>query len=655
MAIILVVDDRQANREFLVTLLGYSGHRLLEALDGEEGLSIARAEHPDLIISDIVMPKMDGYEFARQIRSDPSIEKTQIIFYTSSYVLEETRRLAEACGVSLVLGKPIEPEKFLEVVQVALNSKQVPSLPPMPEQFHREHMRLLTDTLSKKVDDLEAEIAEHKHAKEALQESEQHYRQIIETSQEGVWTLDADNRTTLANQRLADLLGYSIEEMNGKSVFDFMDEEAKAIATKSLKLREQGINEQLDFKYVRKDGSPLWVLMETSTLTDKEGKYIGALAMLTDITERKRSEEKIHRQLEHLTALTEIDRAISAGFDIQLSLATLLAHVIAQLGVNAADVLLFDPASQTLEYAAGQGFQTQPDANLHIHLGKGHAAHAVLNRRLLHIPNLKEQQDDPLREAFFASEGFVDYYAVPLLAKGQINGVLEIFRRTAFEADQEWLDFLKTLAGQAAIAIDNATLFDNLQRSNMELMLAYDATIEGWSHALDLRDKETEGHTQRVTELTLKLAQSFNLSQDELVQVRWGALLHDIGKMGVPDGILLKPGPLTEEEWVIMKKHPTFAYEMLSPIRYLHSALDIPYCHHEKWDGTGYPRGLKGEQIPLAARIFAVVDVWDALHSDRPYREAWPAEKIREHIRSLSGTHFDPRVATTWLESNMTH
>jgi HD-GYP domain-containing protein (c-di-GMP phosphodiesterase class II) len=149
----------------------------------------------------------------------------------------------------------------------------------------------------------------------------------------------------------------------------------------------------------------------------------------------------------------------------------------------------------------------------------------------------------------------------------------------------------------------------------------------------------------------VNLARTFGLSEAELVQVRWGALLHDIGKMGVPDGILLKPGPLTDEEWVTMKKHPIFAYKLLAPIRFLHLALDIPYCHHEKWDGTGYPRGLKGDQIPLVARIFAVLDVWDALNSDRPYRPAWPIEKVREHIRAGSGTHFDPQVVNVFMQT----
>ena len=231
-----------------------------------------------------------------------------------------------------------------------------------------------------------------------------------------------------------------------------------------------------------------------------------------------------------------------------------------------------------------------------------------------------------------------------------VKGVFEIFLRVAFTPDTEWLEFNEALAGQAAIAVDNAMLVNDLLQSNIELVQSYDTTIEGWSRALDLRDKETEGHTQRVTEIALHLAREMGIAEEDLKHVRRGALLHDIGKMGVPDAILLKPGPLTDEEWVIMRKHPTFAYEMLSPIAYLQLALDIPYSHHEKWDGTGYPRGLKGEQIPLAARIFAIVDVWDALRSDRPYRPAWTADQARENIVAGIGKHFDPEVVRAFLK-----
>jgi putative nucleotidyltransferase with HDIG domain len=200
------------------------------------------------------------------------------------------------------------------------------------------------------------------------------------------------------------------------------------------------------------------------------------------------------------------------------------------------------------------------------------------------------------------------------------------------------------------MAIENINAFEELTRSNLELALAYSRTIEGWSYALDLRDRETKNHTQRVTETTLKLARLAGMSDSDILHVRHGALLHDIGKMGIPDAILLKEDYLSNEEWEIMRQHPVYAYEMLSPIEYLRPAIDIPYCHHEKWDGTGYPRNLEGEQIPLAARLFAVVDVWDALRSDRPYRRGWGEKQAREYIRSQAGSHFDPYAVDLFMQ-----
>jgi HD-GYP domain-containing protein (c-di-GMP phosphodiesterase class II) len=254
-----------------------------------------------------------------------------------------------------------------------------------------------------------------------------------------------------------------------------------------------------------------------------------------------------------------------------------------------------------------------------------------------------------VRTPLLTREKFRSYCAIPLIAKGQVKGVLEIFQRDRAMPDQERFEFLDALAAQAAIAIDNATLFNELQASNTELIIAYDSTIEGWGKALNLRDMETEDHTQRVTEMTVHIARIYGMSEREIVHMRRGALLHDIGKMGVPDSILMKEGPLTPEEESIMHKHPLYAFETLMPIAYLRPALDIPYCHHEKWDGTGYPRGLKGEQIPIAARIFALSDTWDALISARRYHKAWPREKVEEYIRSRAGTHFDPNLVELFL------
>ena len=298
------------------------------------------------------------------------------------------------------------------------------------------------------------------------------------------------------------------------------------------------------------------------------------------------------------------------------------------------------------DYALVRGIGKRTLRQSSLRLGQGYAGRVALERRILALGDLCNIVDlaGPLDRPVAA------YYGIPLVVKGQVEGVLEIFHWSPLVLDAEWLEFLEILAGQTAIAIDHAALFDSMQRAHAELAQAYTSTLEGWARALELRDKETEGHAQRVTELTVALARSMGFSESELVHIRRGALLHDIGKMGVPDSILLKPGPLTAEEWVIMRQHPVYAYEMLVPITYLRLALDIPYCHHEKWDGSGYPRGLQGEQIPLSARIFSVVDVWDALRFDRPYRKGWPEDRVREHIREQSGTHFDPQVVAAFLK-----
>ena len=376
-----------------------------------------------------------------------------------------------------------------------------------------------------------------------------------------------------------------------------------------------------------------------------------------EIAQRRRAEETLRRSEEqtrqHLTrvqALREIDRAIAGSLDLRITLQIILNQVTTQLGVDAADILLFNSQMQTLEFALGEGFRTQALQQTRLHLGDGYAGQAALERRVVSVPDLVDQPNGLTRAPLLAREEFVVYHGAPLIAKGEIKGVLEVFHRSALNLDQDWLSFLETLAGQAAIAIESAELFADLQRSNTELMLAYDTTLEGWSYALDLRDKGTEGHTQRVVEVVLRLAREMHMGESELVHVRRGALLHDIGKMGIPDAILLKPGALTDAEWEIMRRHPTYAFNLLSPIAYLRPALDIPYCHHEKWDGTGYPRGLKGEGIPLAARLFAVVDVWDALRSDRPYRAAWTDDKVREYLQSEAGKHFDPQVVERFFK-----
>jgi putative nucleotidyltransferase with HDIG domain len=362
--------------------------------------------------------------------------------------------------------------------------------------------------------------------------------------------------------------------------------------------------------------------------------------------------EDTQRRMNRMQAATQIDQAINSSLDMNVSLEIVMMQAKDQLHADAVDILLVNNVTSSLVFSKAKGFKTDEIHKANFKLGAGLPGRAVLERAFVAIPDLNSASESYFKNLLVEREGFVSYYCVPLVTKGQLKGVIEVYFRNAFHADQEWQEFLEMLAQQTAIAINNAELLNSLRVSNVELLNAYESTLKGWVDALDMRDHETEGHTQRVTELSLKLAKRMGIEDIEVTNFKRGALLHDIGKVAVSDTILNKPGPLTEEEWVIMRQHPLNALSLLSKSKYLLPALDIPYSHHEKWDGSGYPRGLKGEAIPLAARIFAIVDVWDALISDRPYRKAWTQAKALEHIREQSGIHFDPKVVSAFLAMN---
>lgn len=501
------------------------------------------------------------------------------------------------------------------------------------------------------------DITERNEAVEKLRQSEHFARRIVETSPNIVYIYDLlEHNNVYTNRKVLDILGYSPEQVQeiGTQLFDAIlhpeDREYVTEHHRRLNTAKDGEIYEAEYRMKRANGEWLWLLSRDTIFTRGENGFARQiLGIAQDITERKLADVRLRRQLDRLEALRDIDKAITGSFDIRLTLKVVLEEVINQLHVDAADVLLFNRHLNTLDFVAGQGFHTNALKQTRLPFGKGHAGQAAIEQKVIYIPDLSESPGHFLQSPLFAKENFVSYFAAPLTSKGMLKGVLEIFHRSTCEEDAEWFDFLEALTTQAAIAVDDAEMFSNLQRSNLDLIMAYDATIDGWARALDYRDKETEGHSRRVTEMTVKIAQAMGIGDAEIIHVRRGALLHDIGKMGIRDNILLKPGKLTAEEWEIMRKHPVIAYEMLSPIDFLRQALDIPYCHHEKWDGTGYPRGLKGEQIPLSARIFSVVDVWDALRSDRPYRPAWPRDKTLEYIQQQVVKAFAPDVITVFL------
>lgn len=357
-------------------------------------------------------------------------------------------------------------------------------------------------------------------------------------------------------------------------------------------------------------------------------------------------------QCDDVSALLRVSLALSESLDLGVVMQTAIDAAVEVLGLDTGAIYLIEGDELVL------GATTPvlpPDFPAELRTAPM-AAHPTIVRSLADRAPIMASDvgalalSDAERSAVDA-RGLTSVMYIPLLLEGTAEGVMLVGTQgRVFDFAAHDANLCRTLSAQVALALQNAKLHEAARAAAEELSSAYEATLEGWSLALEMRDQETLGHTKRAARLACELAGALGVPDEELPHVRRGALLHDIGKMVVPDAVLHKPGPLDDAEWALMRAHPVVAQEFLSRIDYLQPALDIPYCHHERWDGTGYPRGLKGANIPLAARIFAVIDVYDALTSDRPYRPAWTPEAALEHIVHQAGTHFDPAVVEIFAE-----
>jgi HD-GYP domain-containing protein (c-di-GMP phosphodiesterase class II) len=392
-------------------------------------------------------------------------------------------------------------------------------------------------------------------------------------------------------------------------------------------------------------GEKRYNLFRLGVVRGHENSLDKVLFSLLDIHERKQAEEELRQRNRELSAASEILRTATTHLDLQVILDETLRGAVRLANMDSGSICLVVPERKELKLTASYNYadgkmELQPRSDID---------HQLCNRVLKTGEFLIQDSDANIVTAGIPTGRKFFHAMFPMKVKEQTIGILCIFSESNNRPTGRSLELLKDLCGPIALAIENARLLSNLQRTNKELFRAYDTTLEGWAKALELRDKETEGHARRVVDLTLELAHRMKVRKADLTNIRRGILLHDIGKMGIPDNVLHKPGPLDASEWREMRQHPLYAYKLLHSINYLHPALDIPLYHHERWDGSGYPYGLKGEKIPVAARMFAVVDVWDALRSDRSYRKAWPKKKVLKYLRDEAGTRFDPNVVKSFL------
>lgn len=483
----------------------------------------------------------------------------------------------------------------------------------------------------------------------ALHESEQRFQRYAETTNDVMYRyrLTEPRGFEYVSPSVTAVMGYTPEEHYAEP-----DIAHRLVHPEDRELladlpRHVSPDAPVTLRWIAKSGKVVWTEERAVVVYGPDGTPHWLEGVSRDVTDRKAMQARQAQYLRRLEALRNVELSISGSADLRVTLDIIVDQAMTHLEADAVTLRIFSPETLFLEPVATRGFlNTEPGL---VQVGEGFVGRVALERRLVAQRDLRQREDSARLRTIIESEGFVAYHGVPLIAKGQLKGVLSIFHRQAFSPDHEWLTLLEALAQSAAVAIDSATMFEALQQANSDLLVAYEASLEGWVRALDLRDNETEGHSRRVTELSVALGRELGLRGADLQNLRRGALLHDIGKMGVRDAILRKPGPLTDEEWVEMRQHPEFGWRFLKDIPFLNQATDVPYCHHEKWDGTGYPRGLAGEAIPLAARIFAVVDIWDALRSTRPYRDAWPEKTVRDYLHGLAGTALDPHVVSVFL------
>lgn len=501
------------------------------------------------------------------------------------------------------------------------------------------------------------DITDQRRAMIELTEREEKFRTTVQQMTDGLLILDEEGKVIEWNNATGLITGIPETEVLGIEIWEILP---KISVDKYQSLSMQELEAEIDSmrrtgksKFFMDpqeltihslDGSQRILLQTIFPIRTQDNFRIGVLSH--DITEQKESIKKINHELEKLESLRSIDSSILERTSPESTLKLICSIAVDRLNMDAA--IIFTHLST--------------DDVAHAFYSKIDTADSPTISQLLETQIIALEKNNPakytqkdldrinqIRQIDPSSGSALNQAILSLTVNKKLCGYIQVLSRQPIPVEKEWNDYFKTLAGQTSLAIENVTLIANEEKAYDELNHAYEATIAGWSKALELRDEETKGHSDRVMQMACWLAKRANFPHERMTSLRRGVLLHDIGKMGIPDRILLKPGPLSEDEWKIMRQHPGMAYDLLSMIPYLHDSLEVPYCHHEHWDGSGYPRGLRGKDIPLAARIFSIVDVWDALISDRPYRRGWEPEKIREYILENSEKLFDPELVDLFL------
>ena len=525
------------------------------------------------------------------------------------------------------------------------------------------HDYLMKGNLARLAPAVERELREaqgrrdRRKTEEDLRFSEEKFSKAFRTSPDSI----AINRLSDGlyvdiNEGFTDLMGYTLEDVLGKTSFD-LNIWVNPIDRKRLieGMLASGEVRNMEASFLRRNGD-VGIGLMSARIIDLGGHKC-TLSITRDITDRKKTEEQLYKKNRAYRTISNCNMALVRAVNEQDLLNEVCKMVVEIGGYRTAWIgyALNDP-SQSIKVMSQYGFKPGDldiydlSWNIDTPKGSGPSPTAIRSRQPVVINNMLALPEEILWRKDAIKNGYVGLIALPLIANGGVLGSISITSDEADLFDNEEISLLTEMVEDLAFGIQAIRSNEEKHHAEEELREAYDKTLEGWALALEMREFETAGHSRRVVDLTLALGRALNIPQKELVHLHRGALLHDIGKMGIPDSILRKPGPLTDDEWVVMRLHPGYAYDFLHAIPYLRTALDVPYCHHEKWDGTGYPRGLRGEAIPINARIFSIVDVWDALNSKRFYRPAWPEAEVKSYLLAQSGKQFDPQLVAIFVD-----
>jgi len=598
---ILIVEDLPTDAELAIREIRKSiPDCVFQRVETEDSFLAALENYnPDLILADYNLPRFTGLSALKLVLERSP--QTPLVIYTGSKNEDIAVDCMKAGAANYII---------------------------------KENIKRLGTAIIHALEEKQGHI-ERKQAEEALRKSEIRYRTLFENASDGILYLTPTLKIITVNEAFARMHGYSIAEIERMNLQDLDAPETSRLAAERLTRLMTGGTLQFEAEHYHRNGH-IFPIDVSASLVSVGGEVI-IQAFTRDITERKRHE----REMEAVVQVSAALRLAILRDEMMRVIVDQISHLLNAHSV-AIGLRVPNEDASLITCANGNWAQT---AGMRIPLEHTRSGRVM---RIGKSRVTTDQEYDPRLYLHLPIHDLHCAACVPLIAQGEVIGWLSVETLTALHSDDTHI--LEAIAGIAANALHRAALFERIQKDASDLALAYDSTLEGWVQALELRDHETEGHTRRVVQMTVDLAISLGIGEAELVNVRRGALLHDIGKMGIPDSVLLKPDALNESEWAIMRRHPEYAQKLLGPIEYLHLVLDIPAYHHEKWDGSGYPRGLKGAEIPLLARIFAVVDVWDALRSDRPYRPAWSEEKALAYISDQSGQHFDPQVVQAFLK-----